>query len=77
MTNNLLNRMKDHKSQSKKGFASAYNCNKLVWFEETNDVFAAIDTEKRIKAGSRQKKLDLINEMNPEWEDLAIEWVRD
>ena len=77
MTNNILNRMIYHKSQSKKGFASAYNCKKLVWFEETNDVFAAIDTEKKIKAGTRQKKIDLINEMNPEWEDLSKEWVLD
>jgi predicted GIY-YIG superfamily endonuclease len=46
---------------------------KLVYFERTGDVHAAIAREKQIKAGSRQKKIDLINSINPEWNDLAEE----
>ncbi|RLD02595.1 MAG: GIY-YIG nuclease family protein, partial [Chloroflexota bacterium] len=45
-----------------------------VFFEITNDVKAAIDREKQIKAGSRQKKIDLIEKMNPEWNDLFEEY---
>jgi putative endonuclease len=53
-----------------KGFTSRYNLNKLVHYEVTDDVQAAIAREKQIKAGSRQKKIDLINVMNPGWRDL-------
>ena len=74
VTNNLFRRMNEHKNKSLKGFASKYNCNKLVWYEETNDIHAAIETEKKIKAGSRQKKVDLINGMNPELVDLSKDW---
>jgi putative endonuclease len=52
------------------GFTNWYNVNKLVFYEMTDDVYAAIAREKQIKAGSRQKKIDLINAMNPEWRDL-------
>jgi putative endonuclease len=51
-------------------FTSCYNANKLVYYEMTGSAEAAIAREKRIKAGSRQKKLDLIKAMNPEWRDL-------
>ncbi|MGO9118398.1 MAG: hypothetical protein ACLQPD_12430 [Desulfomonilaceae bacterium] len=52
------------------GFANWYNVNKLVFYEITDDVYAAIALEKQIKAGSRQKKIDLVNAMNPGWRDL-------
>ena len=74
VTNKLFRRMNEHKNKSIKGFASRYSCKKLVWFEETNDIHAAIETEKKIKAGYRQKKVDLINGMNPEWVDLSKDW---
>ena len=51
-----------------------YNCNKLVYYAETNDVWEAIEEEKRIKAGSRLKKVKMIESMNPSWEDLAAPW---
>ena len=54
-------------------FTSKYHTIKLVYFEWGNDVQAAILREKQIKAGSRQKKVDLINQMNPEWKDLFDE----
>ena len=51
-----------------------YNVNKLVFYESGDDINIAITREKQIKAGSRQKKIDLINSMNPEWKDLAEEF---
>ncbi|MDP3448946.1 MAG: hypothetical protein Q8R87_00075, partial [Anaerolineaceae bacterium] len=51
-------------------FTSKYNVHKLVYYEEFEDISDAIAREKQIKAGSRQKKLDLVNKMNPKWEDL-------
>ena len=74
VTNNLFRRMNEHKNKSFTGFASKYNCNKLVWYEETNDIHIAIETEKKIKTGSRQKKVDLISGMNPGWIDLSKDW---
>ena len=48
-----------------------------MWYAETDDVWAALEEEKRIKAGSRAKKIEMIEEMNPEWKDLAKEWFDD
>jgi len=70
VTNNLVKRVYEHKEKLIKGFTSKYNANKLVWFAETSSIEEAIKREKQIKAGSRQKKIDLINSMNPEWKDL-------
>lgn len=70
VTNNLIRRVYEHKEKLIKGFTSKYNINKLVYFEETNNIEAAIKREKQIKAGSRQKKIDLINSMNHGWKDL-------
>ncbi len=52
------------------GFTKKYNCTKLVYYEIFNDPYNAIAREKQIKAGSRKKKIDLINAMNPKWKDL-------
>jgi putative endonuclease len=52
-----------------KGFTSRYNVNKLIYFERFEHIESAIEREKQIKAGSRQKKLDLINAKNPDWID--------
>ncbi len=71
VTNNLERRVYEHKNKLMKGFSNKYNCNKLVYFECTPDISAAIYKEKQIKAGSRKKKLALIEQMNPHWEDLA------
>lgn len=73
VTNNLQRRVNEHKQNAVPGFTKRYNLHKLVYFEVTGDVQAAIFREKQIKGGSRQKKLDLINAMNPEWRDLADE----
>jgi putative endonuclease len=70
ITNNLIKRVCQHKSQIKNGFTKKYNVNKLVYFECMNDVYLAIKREKKIKGGSRARKIKLINKMNPNWIDL-------
>jgi len=70
VTNNLFRRVLEHKSGIGSRFTSRYNLTKLVYFEMTADVSAAILREKQIKAGSRKKKEDLINSVNPTWRDL-------
>ena len=55
------------------GFTKKYNINKLVYYEAFGDVILAIAREKQIKAGSRQKKIDLINGRNPQWRDLYFD----
>jgi putative endonuclease len=73
VTNNLARRVYEHKNGLGSVFVKKYNVHKLVYFEQGNDVNAAIAREKQIKGGSRQKKLDLINKMNPAWKDLYEE----
>ena len=71
VTNNLLRRVYEHKNHSDpKSFTAKYKVDKLVYFEETNDVKAALEREKQIKSWSRYRKTDLIFEMNPYWVDL-------
>jgi putative endonuclease len=72
VTNDLLRRVAEHKSgQFVSSFTKKYNVTKLVYFEAGKDVYGAISREKQIKAGSRKKKIGLINSMNPEWRDLS------
>jgi putative endonuclease len=70
VTNNLKQRVYKHKEGTGSKFTSRYNLKKLVYYEISGDVDTAIYREKQIKAGSRKKKLDLINQMNPDWRDL-------
>jgi putative endonuclease len=74
VTNDLERRVYEHKNKIVPGFTSKYNLDKLVYFESTDDVTAAIAREKEIKGWVRRKKTSLINDMNPEWKDLAEEW---
>jgi len=74
VTNDLFRRVYEHKNGLGGGFTSRYRVTKLVYYEERTDIRQAIEREKQIKAGSRQKKLALINAMNPEWQDLADGW---
>jgi putative endonuclease len=71
VTNNLKRRMDEHRQGLGSAFTKRYNANILVYCEQTPSREAAIAREKQIKAGSRQKKLDLIEAMNPAWDDLA------
>jgi putative endonuclease len=75
MTSNLLKRVYQHKTKAYKGFTDRYNCDKLVYFEEFDDINKAIAREKQIKGGSRKQKEDLINQENPEWNDLSDGWL--
>src|SRR5260370_362177 len=74
VTNNLERRVYEHKAGVVEGFTHRYKINRLVYFEETNDVVAAISREKQIKGWVRRKKLDLIKAVNPNWEDLSLAW---
>ena len=77
VTNNLHRRVLEHRSGKGSDFTARYHLTKLVYFETTSNITAAISREKQIKAGSRQKKIELINSINPEWKDLYDEYFRD
>ena len=70
VTNNLVRRAYEHKNGLIEGFTKRYHLTKLVYYEQFDDITMAIAREKQLKAGSRQKKSDLINGFNKEWVDL-------
>lgn len=74
VTNNLERRIYEHRNKLVDGFTKKYNVEKLVYFETTSDVLAAIEREKQIKKWRREKKNRLVAGMNPEWKDLSLEW---
>ncbi|MDO8444219.1 MAG: GIY-YIG nuclease family protein [bacterium] len=72
VTNNLQRRMFEHKNKIISGFSSKYNLNKLVWYQEFNEINDALSAEKRVKGWTRQKKNNLIELLNPNWRDLSF-----
>ncbi len=70
VTNDLIRRVYEHKQKLINGFTRKYNVTKLVYFEVFRDIKNAIMREKQIKAGSRSKKIELINRINSKWNDL-------
>ena len=76
VTNNLERRLYEHKHRLIAGFTSKYQMARLVYFEETSDVYAAIAREKHLKGWLRAKKVALIESIDPEWRDLSEEWQR-
>ena len=70
ITNNLVRRVYEHKNKLCQGFTKKYNTDKLVYYEVCDEAVSAIAREKQIKAGSRKKKISLIESMNIEWDDL-------
>ena len=74
VTNHLERRVFEHKNKLIDGFTKKYNVNKLVYFEQTSDVKAAIEREKQLKGLLRAKKNALVEKVNPEWRDLSMEW---
>ncbi|MEQ8526034.1 GIY-YIG nuclease family protein [Gracilimonas sp.] len=74
MTNDLQHRVYQHKQKLIDGFTKKYNLHKLVYYAETDDVGYAIQREEEIKGWSRKKKKQLIDSMNPKWNDLAKDW---
>ncbi|WP_223033412.1 GIY-YIG nuclease family protein [Hanstruepera marina] len=75
VTSNLLKRIYQHKTKTFKSFTSKYNCDKLVYYEAFSGINQAITREKQIKAGSRSRKINLIEIDNPEWNDLSDGWL--
>jgi len=71
VTNDLIRRVHEHKTDADpRGFTARYGVHKLVYFEETGDVYAAISREKQLKSWSRKRKNLLIESKNPDWHDL-------
>ncbi len=70
VTNNLTRRVLEHKHGLGSIFARKYKIQKLVYYEVGDNVYLAIEREKQIKGGSRSKKVQLINSLNPGWKDL-------
>ncbi len=70
VTSDLPQRVWQHREGVVDGFSKRYGCKMLVWFEQHETMESAILREKQIKAGSRKKKLALIESDNPEWRDL-------
>ena len=74
VTNNLVRRVFEHKQGVGSQFTQKYRITRLVHFEDTQDVQAALTREKQIKSWTRAKKLKLIDADNPEWKDLSEDW---
>jgi putative endonuclease len=74
VTSDLVRRVYEHKNKIVEGFTNRYNINRLVYFEETTDANAAIAREKQIKGWLRSRKIALIEEKNPTWDDLSSGW---
>lgn len=72
VTNDLIRRVYEHKEKRVAGFTKKYNLTKLVYFESTHDINAAIAREKELKGWVRRKKDELIESMNPNWDELVI-----
>ena len=73
VTNDLIQRVSEHREGLVPGFTKRYDIKRLVYFEEHGDIHEAIRREKRLKRWRRQWKLDLIESRNPQWQDLWIE----
>ncbi len=72
MTKNLQRRIFEHKQHFVRGFTGKYNLDKLVFYEERENIVSAIEREKELKRWLRQWKIELIESINPSWEDLEI-----
>ena len=70
VTSDLIERVYEHRAKLVEGFTKRYNLTELVYYEVYDDIETAIVREKQLKAGSRARKIQLINEMNPTWDDL-------
>jgi putative endonuclease len=74
-TNDLLRRVWEHREGKIEGFTKKYSCKKLIYYEQYNDVYAAMNREKEIKKWRREKKQNLIKTINPRWNDLYKDLV--
>lgn len=77
-TNDIERRMNEHKHRVyNNSFTKRYNCDILVYFEVFDNAKDAFAREKQLKAGNRKRKEELIDSINPEWNDLALNWFGD
>ena len=74
VTGNLRRRIYEHKNELVDGFTKRYHIHKLVYFEQTSDVNAALEREKQLKKWTRAKKNRLVETANPEWNDISADW---
>ncbi len=74
VTSNLLQRTAQHKNGTFGGFSSKYNCTMLMFYTFFQTMLEAIEMEKKLKKSSRLRKIRLIEETNPEWKDLSLEF---
>ncbi len=74
ISNNIELRVAQHKSGEFEGFSKKYGCDRLVYYEQFQNVLHAIGREKQVKGWRRSKKIALIESLNPRWEDLAEHW---
>ena len=74
VTNNLERRLYEHKNRLVDGFTKKYHVDKLVYYEMTGDVRAAIAREKQLKGWTRAKKNAVVQTQNPDWLDLSQDW---
>jgi putative endonuclease len=74
VTNNIYVRHDQHLKGQGSEFTAKYRINRLVYVETTDDIYAAIEREKQIKSWTRDKKVALIESVNPTWEDLSEMW---
>ena len=75
VTSNLVKRVWTHKNKVAEGFTSKYGVDKLGYFEVCNNIMSAITREKQLKAGNRKTKIELIENNNPDWNDLYYEII--
>ena len=75
VTNDLVRRLYEHRNElDPNSYTARYHVHKLVYFEETTSIVAAIEREKQLKSWNRKRKNKLIESMNPQWKDLSSEW---
>jgi len=75
VTNDLERRLYEHKNNLIEGFTNKYNVHHLVYYEDVNDIQSALQREKQLKRWTRKWKIELIEKVNPEWRDLAEDFV--
>ena len=76
VTSNLERRLYEHRNELADGYTKKYHIHKLVYFEYTTDVHAALERAKQLKGWTRAKKNVLIERQNPKWEDLSLAWYQ-
>ena len=75
VTSDLPTRIDQHQSGTGSHFTGKYRCTKLIWYEQFDDMSAAMQREKRLKEWKRSWKTELIEKTNPHWDDLSLKWL--